>query len=139
MLKSSNYSLVDTSFIGEPIDHDIPSPSIPLNHGFGLSSNDGGYHHQQTHNDKHIDILRPFKPQKDTGRGKGNVGSRVNHPRKICTDILVISRRKRITARMTFGVIVFLHIYKNLKQTASYTFNFAISYSTNYQLTVIFW
>ena len=82
MLKSSNYSLVDTSFIGEPIDHDIPSPSIPLNHGFGLSSNDGGYHHQQTHNDKHIDILRPFKPQKDTGRGKGNVGSRVNHPRK---------------------------------------------------------
>ena len=64
---------MDTSFIGEPIDHDIPSPSIPLNHGFGLSSNDGGYHHQQTHNDKHIDILRPFKPQKDTGRGKGNV------------------------------------------------------------------
>ena len=98
---------MDTSFIGEPIDHDIPSPSIPLNHGFGLSSNDGGYHHQQTHNDKHIDILRPFKPQKDTGRGKGNVGSRVNHPRKICTDILVISRRKRIiTARMTFEVIV---------------------------------
>ena len=93
-LKSLNYSLVDTSFIGEPIDHDIPSPSIPLNHGFGLSSNDGGYHHQQTHNDKHIDILRPFKPQKDTGRGKGNVGSRVNHPRKICNEMPVISPHK---------------------------------------------
>ena len=59
-----------------------------------MSSNDGGYNHQQTHNDKHIDILRPFKPQKDTGRGKGNVGSRVNHPRKICNEIPVISPHK---------------------------------------------
>ena len=96
---------MDTSFIGEPIDHDIPSPSIPLNHGFGLSSNDGGYHHQQTHNDKHIDILRPFKPQKDTGRGKGNVGSRVNHPRKICIAILVISLHKIL------DIYIYLHYF----------------------------
>ena len=77
--------LADTSFIGEPINHDVSSPPIPLNHGFGLSNHEGNFHHQQIHTNHHepeIHHPSPFKPEKDTNRGKGNLGSRVNHPRK---------------------------------------------------------
>ena len=85
--------LADTSFIGEPINHDVSSPPIPLNHGFGLSNHEGNFQHQQIHTNHHepeIHHPSPFKPEKDTNRGKGNLGSRVNHPRKYRLKLTVI-------------------------------------------------
>ena len=79
MLTLQSFFQADTSFIGEPINHNIPSPSIPINHGFG----EGNFHHQQIHNQPHdSDIHHTFEPQRDTNRGAGNKGSRVNHPSK---------------------------------------------------------
>ena len=105
--------LSDTSFIGEPINHEVPSPPIPLNHGFGLSNHEGNFHHQQIHNNHHESEVHrpsPFKPVKDTNRGNVNRGSRVNHPRK-CTHFLTENLSKVINTCQSRYIFYYIIIH----------------------------